>query len=112
MAAISMSELLSRYNLSEEILRKECSDDDIIKVAPFVEEWEMIAPPLGVNADDVKARVGKPDPALCRRSCLQLWKEQSAFKATYYSLLEVLLESKLANTACKVCAFIAQAQGM
>ncbi len=100
---LKMSGLLNHFGLNEDALRKKCSDDFIIEIAEVVEEWEKVAPSLNVNADDVKASVGKPDPSLYRRKCFQLWKDRAGVLATYYALLEVLLQSSLGNAASKVC---------
>lgn len=104
----SMSELLSRYRLSETFLKGKCSDEHIIMMADKFQDWEKITTLLGVNADDVKACVGKPDSSLYRRKCLQIWKEFAGFKATYYAFLEVLVESRLVDAACNICERLAE----
>lgn len=112
---MSMSELLSRYKLDKSLpfLKSKCSNEHIIMMADRLQDWEKITPSLGVSADDVKANVGKPDSSLHRRKCLQIWKEYAGFKATYYALLEVLMESHLVDAACNICERLAEfLQGM
>jgi hypothetical protein len=105
---ISILDLLSRYNkLDEAFLNEKCSDKHIIIMADMLGDWEKVSPSLGVNADDVKANVGN-FPHLYRRKCLQMWKEQAGFRATYYALLEVLLELRLANAASNICELLIQ----
>lgn len=87
---MTLCELLSKYKLSEEFLKEKCSDEHINQMAEKLEDWEKVAPSLGVNADDVKVNSGS-DSSLRRIKCLQKWKKQSGYKATYNSLLEVLL---------------------
>lgn len=93
--------------LREELHDQIFSDDLIIAVAEVVEDWEKIAPLLGVNAEDVRTSVATSE--LHQRKCLQQWKKQAGYHATYYALLEVLLQSDLGDTACKVCELFKKA---
>ncbi len=106
MSGLELSELQSKYELGSKILQKECSDAHLVKIANFFLSWELVAPYLGVNADEVKST--STQPPLQRRTCLQMWKEIYGFKATYGSLLLVLLESKLGKTACEICKLLQQ----
>lgn len=103
---VSMFELLSHYELNGDLdlLKIKCSDELITEMAEKIQNWEKIAPSLGVNAEDVNDST--PNPSLRRIKCLREWKEHAGFKATYYALLKVLLKSGLQDTACNVCDVI------
>ena len=106
MNVLRLSDLQLKYELGVETLQKECTDDHILKMADFFHNWELVAPYLGIKAEDVKMNTTKP--SLQCRTCLQMWKEIFGYKATYYKLLEVLLDLKLGNAACKICALLQQ----
>lgn len=101
---IDIPELKKRYGLNEEDLGTEIVGSQFIKIGEFFGEWEIAAPLLQVNADDVKAC--EPKPLLQRRKCLELFKKRAGFKATFRNFLEVLLQSHLGDAACKLCVLL------
>ena len=103
MAGVSLEELVREVGVAPESLDKRCSDDHLRSVSLFL-DWQTVAPHLGLSETDQEEieSDGKKDPAK-RLKTLVKWKGTFAFKATYKSLIEVLLTTGKVNHAEEVC---------
>ena len=103
-------ELCKRFELSDEDIDKEVSDDHILKIYPQLEKWKRVAAHLGLTQADVQAieSGAKPDEELMRLYMLQEWKKKKRLdgKATYQVLLEALIECSCSESAIQVCKLL------
>ena len=92
--------------VAPESLDKRCSDDHLRSVSLFL-DWQTVAPHLGLSETDQEEieSDGKKNPAK-RLKTLVKWKGKFAFKATYKSLIEVLLTTGKANHEEEVCKLL------
>ena len=100
-------ELCKRFELSNDDINKEVSDEHILKVYPQLEKWKRVAAHLGLTQADVQAieSGARPDEELMRLYMLQEWKAKKRLdgKATYQVLLEALIECNCSESAIQVC---------
>lgn len=101
-----MSDLERKFGLTEKILDEEITENHFHEIENILTKWEIAAPFLRVNVDDVKTYT--PEPRRQQQRCLELFREHAGFKATYYKFLELLLQAQLGNTATKVCELLRQ----
>ena len=98
--------LCSRFKLSDDDIKKEVSDDHILKIYPQLEKWKRVAAHLGLTQADVEAIESKarPDEELMRLYMLQKWKEKKTLDGTasYQVLLEALISCTCSKSAVQV----------
>ena len=99
-----MEDLTQEFNIPSSALENEVSDDDIRKIATFLESWKLVAPHLGLSKGEIEAidRDGTSEEEK-RLLMLQRWKQALVFKATYKELINALLSVRRADLAVKVC---------
>ena len=104
LAGVTLEELVREVGVAPESLDKRCSDDHLRSISLFL-DWHTVAPHLGLSETDQEEieSDGKKDPAA---ETLVKWKGKFAFKATYKSLIEVLLTTGKANHAEEVCKLL------
>ena len=100
-------ELCKRFQLSNEDIDKEVSDEHILEIYSQLEKWRIVAAHLGLTEADVKViehRTGS-DEQLMRLFMLQQWKSKKLFvgQATCQVLLEALIKSNCSESAVQVC---------
>ena len=99
--------LCQRFNLSNESINKEVSDDHILEIYLQLERWKQVAAHLGLTRADTRAveTEAGSDDKLMRLYMLQDWKEKKKLggTATYQVLLEALIKCECSETATKIC---------
>ena len=103
-------ELCSRFNLSDDDIKKEVSDDYLLQIYPQLEKWKRVAAHLGLTRADVEAieSSARPDEELMRLYMLQEWKRKKMLDGTasYQKLLEALISCSCSNSAVQVCEML------
>ena len=103
-------ELCKRFELSDDDINKEVSDDHILEIYPQLEKWKRVAAHLGLTQADVQAIEGRarPDEELMRLYMLQEWKAKKKFDGTvtYQVLLKALIKCNCAESATQVCELL------
>ena len=98
--------LCSRFNLSDDDIKKEVSDDHILQIYPQLEKWKRVAAHLGLTRADIGAieSEARPDEELMRLYMLQKWKEKKTLDGTasYQVLLEALISCTCSKSAVQV----------
>ena len=109
----TVEQLLSRAGLSPDSIDKECSDNHILKISLFLENWELVASFLSLEPPQIEEvkHDSNHDLKLMRLKALQKWKSLFAFNATYRVLLGALLESGSTEQAFQVCRLLNPNQG-
>ena len=102
-----MQDLIDRFNLSEDQLDTEVSDEYLREVARIIDNHEILGYDLGLTKPEMTAvdRDAKPHE-LKKIETLKRWKEKYAWKATYRKLVEALLECHKADCATQVCELL------
>ena len=103
-------ELCKRFELSNEDIDKEVSDEHILEIYPQLEKWKRVAAHLGLTQADVQAIEGRarPDEELMRLYMLQEWKAKKKFDGTvtYHILLKALIKCNCTESATQVCELL------
>ena len=100
-------ELCKRFELSNEDIGKEVSDDHILEIYPELVKWRLVAAHLKVDVQTVETQA-KGDEELMRLYTLQEWKKKKMLDgtATYQVLLNVLVKCKCSESAIQVCELL------
>ena len=110
---ITLEQLLSRAGLASVSIDKECSDDHILKISLFLENWELVASFLSLKPPQIEVvkHDSNGDLKLMRLKALQKWKSLFVFNATYHVLLGALLINGFTDQALQVCRLLTPNQG-
>ena len=100
-------ELCKRFELSNEDINKEVSDDHILEIYPQLVKWRLVAAHLRVDVETIETRA-RGDEELMRLYTLQEWKRKKRLdgSATYQVLLQVLIKCKCSESALQVCELL------
>ena len=108
--SLQLVELCKKYNLSNEQLDQEVSDEHILEIYSQLERWKRVAAHLGLTRADVEAieSGARPDEELMRLYMLQEWKRKKRLDSTvtYKVLLEALIKCSCSKSAIKVCELL------
>ena len=104
-------ELCKRFELSNDDINKEVSDDHILEIYPQLENWRLVAVHLGLTQADVQAIVSQATlggETLMRVYMLQEWKKKKRLDgtATYQVLLKALIKCNCSESALQVCKLL------
>ena len=109
-----LRELCKSFELSNDDIEKQVSDEHILEIYPQLENWKRAAAHLGLTQAHVQAieSGARPDEELMRLYMLQEWKKGNKINetATYQVLLKALLDCSCINSAVKVCLLLQLAQ--
>lgn len=107
MAGITLDDCIEQFGLDDEVLGTECSEEHILAVSSFLDDWKGVARHLELTDSEVEEvdSDGK-DEADKRHKTLKKWKSKFAFKATYKKLIQALLDSGKGDHAAKVCKLL------
>ena len=96
---------MREYNLTEEQLNVECTDEHILQVGETI-AWKAVGNYLltPVELEDIETD-GHNEPDR-RHKMLRKWKQKCSSKATYKALIEAMLKAKRRDQAGGVCALI------
>ena len=108
--AQSLVELCSRFSLTNVDIHMEVSDEHILEIYLQLENWEQVAPHLGLTNADIQAieKGAKSDQKLMRMHMLQEWKQIKMLDgtATYEVLLKALIKCNCSKSAIQVCELL------
>ena len=105
---VSCTDIVERFNLSDEQINKECSPNIFLKIHKKMTEWRNIAPYLfkfkkgeeiveTINQDLILNDWGR------RRKLLTHWKQLYGADATYKKLINAFLSADRRDLAEIVC---------
>ena len=108
-----LMELCKRFELSNDTIDKEISDDHILEIYPQLENWRLVAVHLGLTHIDIQAVVSQATlegESLMRVYMLQEWKRKKRLegKATYQVLLKALIKCNCSASAIQVCELLSE----
>ena len=105
-----MEELCKKYDLTDDDIDIEVSDEHIKEIYSELKNWRRLAVHLGLTQPEIEAieQKAKQDPILMRLYMLQEWKNKGKLdeKATYQGLLKALLECRCPDSAILVCKLL------
>ena len=106
MAGITLEDCMKHFDLTAEVLDAKCSIKHIADVSGFL-DWKGVARHLKLTDSDMNAvdSDGR-DEADKRHKTLEKWMSKFAFKATYKSLIQALLDSGRGDHAEEVCKLL------
>ena len=107
-------ELCKRFELSNDAIDKEVSDEHILEIYPQLKNWRRVAAHLGLTQADSQAieGVAKSDEVLMRLYMLQEWKRKKILDGTvtYQVLLKALIKCSCPESAIQVCELLTHVQ--
>ena len=99
-------ELVTKYGLSQEELSPRVTHDLLVAITMVMNSWRDIAPHMYLEAterEDIAEKGRSPQEQ--RLMMLEKWKEKFGNDASFFKLVEVLLQAKRRDLADKVCDF-------
>ena len=111
MSRVTLDELLKEVGVSLTQLDKACTSEHLQDIALFLPSWRIVASHLSLSDVDVEGveMEGRSESEK-RLKVLKVWKDRSAFKATYTELVKVFLKIGNADQAMKVCRLLVPQQ--
>ncbi len=106
---LNMDELVYRVGIDEDLLKKECSEKNLKRIAPLLANWLMYAKALELtqsqiqDIDDHKLLSTNEMKTLL---VLEKWHQLHAFNATYHHLINVCLSCGHATEATEICKIV------
>ena len=108
---ISLQALTDRYNLSQDVLDKEVSEEHLREVSRIIDDHEVVGPELGLSQPQMSAiNSDAKTQELRRMKMLENWKQIFAYEATYRKLIEALLKCYRRDIAQNVCELLVQSK--
>ena len=106
MAGITLEDCMKHFDLTAEVLDAKCSIKHIADVSGFL-DWKGVAQHLKLTDSEVEeVDSDGRDEADKRHKTLKKWMSKFAFKATYKSLIQALLDSGRGDHAEEVCKLL------
>ena len=101
-------ELCKTFELNNDIIEKEVSDEDLLKISSQLENWRQVAAHLGLSQADIETIElrARSDEELMTLYMLQEWKRKKTLKGTYRVLLETLTSCERSESAIQVCKLL------
>ena len=98
---------LKKYSLTENHLKRECSDKDLLDIDKHI-SWDIVGHHLpGIkqkHIDDINLDMS--DQSQKRQRLVDLWKERNGSDATFGSMITAMLKAEKRNEAEKVCRLL------
>ena len=109
---ISIEEAAEKACIRPDILLKECSSVVSLDLAKFCVDWKLIGRRAGLTEGDLTAVDGDNRTVEEKRvGMMEKWKSKFAYKATYRTFIEALLEEGRCADAIEACKAIQAAEG-
>jgi len=106
---ISLQGLIDKFELSEDLLRNELSEEHLNEASRIIDDHEIVGYELGLAEAEMTAiNADASKQELRRKVMLRRWKRKYALKATYRKFIEVLLRCSRADQATELCKLLAQ----
>lgn len=104
--AISLQDLIERFQLSNDLLDASLSDEHLRDVSRIIADPKILGPELELTSGEMTDV--NQQPAEHRRfAMLEKWKQKFDWKATYRKIVEALLRCSRADLARQVCELLA-----
>ena len=101
--AEKVTHLREIHKLSPDDLKKECSTEDIGRVANFI-SWKVVGPHLPeMSSKDIEFINNNRFFLRKREKCLEIWKQRNGADATYHALILGMLKAEKRDEAELVC---------
>ncbi len=96
---------MNHVGIDKDLLNQPCSTEHLMKIAPFIQNWQKYAIVLGVNQPQILSISSNSllEPEMKAQQVLSLWKQANGFKATYSTLVEMCLQKKDVQLAESIC---------
>lgn len=110
---ITLKELKSKFNLPQDLLDEEVSEENLKEAASKIiadHELFSLGEELRLSQEEMAAISLEKKLALQRSAVLRKWKQRFAYKATYSVLLEALLKIGRADCATDTCKLLTQSK--
>ena len=106
---LNMDQLVHRVGIDEDLLKKECSEKSLKKIAPLLANWLMYAKALELTQSQIQDIDGHKllsTNEMKTLLVLEKWHQLHAFNATYHHLINVCLSRGHATEATKICKIV------
>lgn len=108
---ISLQDLKDRYQLSQDQLDKELTEEHLKQVSIIIDDHEIVGPEMGLTEAEITA-INCDGNTQDQRNLemLKIWKRKYHWNATYRMLIEALLKCSRADHAQRVCELLAESK--
>ncbi len=108
---LNMEQLVHRVGVDEDLLKKECSENSLKKIAPLLPDWLTYAKALGFTEPETRDITDNPQlsnstHAMKALRVLEKWHRRHAFNATYHHLVKVCLDLGHLTIATEICKIV------
>ena len=104
--AISLQDLIKRFQLSDDLLDASLSDEHVRDVSRIIADHKILGPELGLTSAEMTA-INQQPLEHQRFAMLEKWKQKFDWTATYRKIIEALLRCSRADLARQVCELLA-----
>ena len=104
--AISLQDLIERFNLSGALLDASLSDEHLRDVSRIIADQKSLGSELGLTLADMTT-INQQPPEHQRLAMLEKWKQKFDWTATYRKIIDALLKCSRADLARQVCELLA-----
>ncbi len=106
-----MDQLVYRVGINKDLLKEECSDKNLKKIAYLLPDWLTYAKALGFTDSETRDITDNPQLSNSTHTMkalrvLEKWHRRYAFNATYYHLIKVCLTCGHATIATEICKMV------
>ena len=104
--------MAQQAGLRPDYLKRQISDQHVLRFAEYCTDFELIGPYLGLKKHELETIDGdKRKTALKRRALLEIWQEKDTFEATYWKLVEAFMKCDKNQSAFEICQILSQEEG-
>ena len=108
---VTLQDLTERYQLSQDQLDKELSEEHLREASRIIDDHEVMGPELGLDEAEMIAINRDARTHETRKvAMLKIWKQKYAYKARYKQLIAALLRCNRAGHAQRVCVLLTQSK--
>ncbi len=103
--------MTGRVGVDEDLLKKECSENSLKKIAPLLPDWLTYAKALAFTEPETRDITDNPQlsnstHAMKALRVLEKWHRRHAFNATYHHLVKVCLDLGHLTIATEICKMV------
>ena len=114
MSSIAIEEVLEKAEVSSESLKKiECTIEDLLNLSHFCDPWRLIGNHLKLTDAQLSA-IDEDNKTVDEKrvAVFKEWKQTRAFLATYYELVQTLVDAKKIQNAMDLCVWFKRKREM
>ena len=109
--AISLQDLIERFQLSPHQLDTELSEGHLGEVSRIIDNHHIVGPELGLSRQEMTTISSDVHGMeLQKIEMLRVWKRKCVWRATYRILIEAFLRCNRGDYARKVCELLTQSK--